>query len=605
MWGEKFITDCLQLSLPSLLAPGNIPALAANYSLRFVFLSREQDIPVFENSQAFQKLKSICDVEFISIADLIVFNNYSTTLTLAYDRAVRQTGEQMLNTYFVFLTSDYIMADGSLEGLMRYIKKGYSGICTGNFQVIEEKITPFLLNKIDPLTQTMSINSRDLLKQSFKSLHPIVYASLYDFGISHNYYANRFFIKQDQVIAGRFYLLHMLCIKPETTEYKVGASCDYSFIPEMCPSGNIGVINDSDDYLVIEMQSRSHELQYVQPGPYDPKKLIISLAEWTTKQHRENALHTIYFHADDLRETDKIALDNKLSLWIDERLKNLQKYSIQPFYNHPFWNGAIKSFYQQKKILKKTHAYDYFDLLINDNTFAKRWYYYFFGTPPLVPRWHFRWLEYQSVMNTLKSHIKQYDCHDVAIFYEVFFGEFMRYHTWLKNSLSVNQHYYTRSLLYSKSKLLELQKQKFKFCVLMIQMEEMENMQDTLIMLKSLLKKNAKLLIFIPNGKNQYSRYAYDFQSELTYKLDCFTGAQYAIQDIKHIHNKLTLLGRMVIDKINRQFSYSKKLKFLFYAMVGVPGTLFCFIKNCLPNIFNKNTDHCTNILLTLTPEED
>ena len=58
---------------------------------------------------------------------------------------------------------------------------------------------------------------------------------------------------------GRFYLMHMLCVRPEVTDFIIGSSCDYSFIPEMCPSGNVDAITDSDEYLVIEMQPRMHE----------------------------------------------------------------------------------------------------------------------------------------------------------------------------------------------------------------------------------------------------------------------------------------------------------------------------------------------------------
>ncbi len=134
VWGEKFITDFLEFGLLSLLAPGNVPAIAKAYPSKFIFLTRSNDINTFEQNPAFQKLKTICDIQFIEINDLLVIGNHSTTVTLAYERAIRQAGNAMLNTYFVFLTSDYIMADRSLEGLIRYMKKGYSGIFAVNFQ---------------------------------------------------------------------------------------------------------------------------------------------------------------------------------------------------------------------------------------------------------------------------------------------------------------------------------------------------------------------------------------------------------------------------------------------------------------------------------------
>jgi len=42
-----------------------------------------------------------------------------------------------------------------------------------------------------------------------------------------------------ETLIGRFYLLHMICIRPEVTDFVIGSSCDYSFVPEMCPSANI------------------------------------------------------------------------------------------------------------------------------------------------------------------------------------------------------------------------------------------------------------------------------------------------------------------------------------------------------------------------------
>ena len=128
-----------------------------------------------------------------------------------------------------------------------------------------------------------------------------------------------------QVIAGRFYLLHMLCIKPETTQYRVCSSCDYSFIPEMCPSGNVAIIDDSDDYLVVEAQSKEHQVESVTWGPYDQKKLTHALSEWTTKQHRENANQNIYYHSRDITDSEKVAIENKLNKFTNVLALDLQK----------------------------------------------------------------------------------------------------------------------------------------------------------------------------------------------------------------------------------------------------------------------------------------
>ena len=126
-------------------------------------------------------------------------------------------------------------------------------------------------------------------------------ANMVNFPLCHSTHSNRLFWRvDDNTLIGRFYLMHMICIRPELTDFVVGSSCDYSFIPEMCPSGNVHVLTDSDDYLVVEMQKRSHERNFVRLGAVKQSAVAESLAEWATATHRNNAHSAVVFHAADL-----------------------------------------------------------------------------------------------------------------------------------------------------------------------------------------------------------------------------------------------------------------------------------------------------------------
>ncbi|HEX2548585.1 MAG TPA: hypothetical protein VHM20_02065, partial [Gammaproteobacteria bacterium] len=583
LWGEKYINDFLKLNLRSLLASGNIPALVNAYSSHFIVLTTEEDIPIFKKNLVFKQLNKICPVSFITINDLIVFSNYSTTLTLAYDRAVKSTGEMMLNTYFIFLTADYIMADGSFEGLIRYIKKGYSGICAGNFQVVEEQLKPYLIKQINPATQSLSLKPRELLKRSFKSLHPISFTNIYHQNLTHNYYANRFFLKvNNDLIAARFYLLHMICIKPETMDYKVGASCDYSFIPEMCPSGNIGIINDSDDYLVVEMQPRNQDAKFIQSGAYDFNKLASALSEWTTKQHRENAKHTIYYHTTDLLAEEKKKIEEDLDKLIKVKLKKLYKYKAKPHYQHPYWIGAIKAFKQQKAVLQNTLPYEYLNLTVLNNTTAKKIYYKLFGLPPFVRFYHHRWNEYRMVKNQIAQYTSSEPKDEIAVFYESYENDFMQYSYWFKKSLEVNNHFYIKKLMHAKNKLKELKKSKFKVCILMIRLECLSNIKEILRVLYPLVKNNGKVLIFIPNHRNFASRISYNFSREFIHYLSYIHHSPFKVNKIHTIHNNLTFLGEAIMHQIKLTYAYNKKIKFIFFGLCAIPCVLIAIIRNLL-----------------------
>lgn len=605
VWGEVFIKDFFALSLPSLLAPGNLPAMAKAYPLTFMFLTRSQDIATFKSKPIFQTLEALCPIEFIDIEDLIRPGNHSTTLTLAYDRAVKHQGDEMLNTYFVFLTSDYIMADGSLSGLMRYMQKGYSGICAGNFQVVKKNIEPFLSSKKDENTHVMAIGSRELLKQSFKCFHPVTYASIINQVILHNYHANRFFFRySNNLLAGRFFLMHMLCIKPETTDYQVGASCDYSFIPEMCPSGNIGIINDSDDYLVVEIQEVSHEINLLNLRAYNFKKLIGGLKEWTTKQHRANANHTIYFHTTDLTVETKSIVNEKLNQFVESISTVLNRYKPKPFRHHPYWIGAIDSFNRRpQKITDINKHEDHFPSSYTKKETLKKLYYFIFGIPPRVFPWHRRYSEFQLMMRAIKASLLPYHPDHTLVLYDSYDRlDFLRYAMWLKTAAKVTNHYYIKDVI--KSQLIEKNHQ-FEYCMFFMNIRNIRNTRYFLAKIRPFLKPESKILLIFINENNKYPSVYSSFSKELIYKINFAINSNYQIVKLETIHDSLVLLSEITIDKISHTFSYNRKLKFLFYAIIGSLGSLFCLIRNILPFAKNKKYAYCTNILLTLTANKD
>src|SRR3990167_1411575 len=546
VWGARFIDDFLNFNLLSLLAPGNVPLLANTYKTTFVVLTRSQDVMVFEASPAFQKLRLICDIEFVAINDLIMIANHSTTLTHAYDRAVRRTNDAMLQTYFIFLTADYIMADGSFRGLMRYMAQGCSGICAGNFQVLQNKMTPFLKRHIDPINHVLQISPRALLKKSFQCLHPVALASFFDENHLHNYQANRFFLRHDaETLAGRFYLLHMLCIKPETTQYQVGASCDYSFIPEMCPSGNVAIIDDSDDYLVIEAQPVDHELSLVRFGAYQLKKLAAGLSEWTTARHRENAKKTIYYHVNDLTQAAKTTIDGKLNRFVLSIATYLDKTKPRAYRNHPYWIGAARTFDNATEVLREKDPQGNVGLTLLDYTSkAKKWYHRFFGCPPSVFIWHHRWLEYKIVKSSIARFIAG---DDTIVFFDSHQLSFMQYGRWLEKNRHVTHQHHLQNLSDIQPVIQKLNNQQFERCLFFVELPNLKKLEKYLTAVRPILAPHGKMLVVLHDHqrKNDSSNAIYDLKEEFLLRMNYFNHVDYHIQQVQTIHNTFSLLGLM------------------------------------------------------------
>src|SRR5262245_37807379 len=83
VWGEAFVRRFLDCCLPTLLAPGNLPALARALPTHFVLLTETTDVALVAGHPAWRQLARCCATEIATIDDLIVDRHHHATLTLA------------------------------------------------------------------------------------------------------------------------------------------------------------------------------------------------------------------------------------------------------------------------------------------------------------------------------------------------------------------------------------------------------------------------------------------------------------------------------------------------------------------------------------------
>jgi hypothetical protein len=401
VWGHRYVKQFLEVGLPTLLAPGNVPALAQSLPCEFQLLTSAADESYIRQHPAFVRLAEVCRATIRPIDHLITAGNNSTTLTLAYVEAIRAAGPAMLDTCFYFLVSDYIVADGSLASVLARVRAGANAVLVGNFQVTAEEAMPWLRQRIGPQAAGVSLSPRELIHWALGHLHPATFANTVNAPDTHNAHTNRLFWRvDDHTLLGRFYLMHMIAIRPEVIDFRVGASCDYSFVPEMCPSGSVSVIADSDEFLVVEMQPRAHEAGFLRQGPLRPEALARSLGEWTTAQHRNNISHLLVYHAGDL-PTGLPATVAAADEYVAEVARHLRR-PPQPHYGHPYWRGAIATVQEAARGRLSPEALRrLLGAPSRRGYWVERLRALVIGYPPRVRPWHPRWPDYWPVLRRL------------------------------------------------------------------------------------------------------------------------------------------------------------------------------------------------------------
>jgi hypothetical protein len=341
VWGASYVKRFAQLALPSWLAGGNVPALAAAAEVEIVVMTNAEALPSFDLEPGFASLKRMASVRFVAIDDLIARKMYGVTLTLAFMRGIASAGAEMVNRHFVFLNGDFILADGSLRSLLARIQAGDRCILAPSFRANAEDVEPILEERVDAASGVLTIPPREMVALALKHLHPTTVAKTVNQALFRSMHPNQLYWRIDEnTMLGRFYLIFMLCIRPERVVTTINSFCDYGFVPELCPASAISVLQDSDDFFMLETQHRHQESEHIRPGAMTTGYLASRLSEWTTREHRIAASHDLIFHSSNL-PGDMAARRAEAARYVEEISRQLGEPKDHAV--HPYWGRAIRA----------------------------------------------------------------------------------------------------------------------------------------------------------------------------------------------------------------------------------------------------------------------
>lgn len=332
IWGADYIERWLAFSFASLRSQDNIFYLAAHTDFELVIMTRLADAVRMQADRLFENAIPNVRVKFVAIDELLPKEapiHYGMPLTLAYAKGIMDLGADSIGTYVVLVNADFVLTVGSLRSLVERMQEGNDIIVAPSLRVVDGPARSLLEEHIDKSTRILSITSRAMMTIANAYLHNTVRARMVnDMNfIDTSYYHQIYWRTSENSFAARCFLIMPLCFRIERKIDRVVCPVDYGFITEMCPSGRFCVINDSDDFMMVELQSRDSEAELLRIAP--PARTLnervtalvpeiaLHATSWTTAEHRRAAAVTLYFHEDDLPED------------IDERVRPLATFMDQ------------------------------------------------------------------------------------------------------------------------------------------------------------------------------------------------------------------------------------------------------------------------------------
>src|SRR5690242_473768 len=127
VWGAAYTRCFVDISLASLLAPGNLPALdrAAGHLIHIFTTASDRD--VIEGSSTWRRAQALLDCRIdVMRADLMKSGQPHLTMSNCHREAIALAGERAAAT--MFYNPDIVLADGGMITLLRLLKQGKRAI---------------------------------------------------------------------------------------------------------------------------------------------------------------------------------------------------------------------------------------------------------------------------------------------------------------------------------------------------------------------------------------------------------------------------------------------------------------------------------------------
>jgi hypothetical protein len=121
-WGERFRNYFLEFCLPSLLAPGNIPALRTRSPSKFLIATRPDDWEAMRTTAIFRSMECYLTPVFIEIPPCPPGRSGCEHMGQGHKRACEYVFRQQ--GYAVLVTPDSMLSDGSVQRLQQLAARG-------------------------------------------------------------------------------------------------------------------------------------------------------------------------------------------------------------------------------------------------------------------------------------------------------------------------------------------------------------------------------------------------------------------------------------------------------------------------------------------------
>ena len=178
----------------------------------------------------------------------------------------------------MFVHADFILADGCYRGLIPHLLAGERLIFSPSYCVEAESVRPVLASAKNSDGTVLSVPPRQMARLILDHRHLSIRGKTVNQKLFSLDYIEQFYwyVDSETLLAQQFPAA-LIAMKPEVWLSELQSYWDYGVIADFCPNMAFSTLNDSDDYVMLELRERENPKGVLSFGWPTPERIASRL----------------------------------------------------------------------------------------------------------------------------------------------------------------------------------------------------------------------------------------------------------------------------------------------------------------------------------------
>lgn len=295
VWGRDYLNTMIDLHLPSVLTPWNLPDVSMMRSCEYRIYTTAEGALLLSQSPPVRRLRKLMTVTFEDVAKIARHEmdhaHRYKVMNACHAHAIESLAPDQAVS---FLAPDMVWADGSLAHVSKLLDEGKRLVVAPGVRLNREAFRASRAMERGPL------GSRDLVAAALPHLHRSSRALVWG-GREQNVRPSNVLWKAPRGLLVYGFHLHPVLVWPTNANALPAQSVDGDYVlTAVDDDAAVHVITDSDAHVAFELTPEADRAEFILEG--EPTEYFVTLyaSHYTNRRHREFVRQPIRLHAGDV-----------------------------------------------------------------------------------------------------------------------------------------------------------------------------------------------------------------------------------------------------------------------------------------------------------------